>query len=214
MILVNMDGAMLIEKVETAKRTQLDRLGGTKWLIAATEADLDTERVLSVAAGSEMAAATTFEQWTTDENDERARETFESVAALEHEHAARVGEHLDTNPEPAGSAIHEHLRGLNDTPERVGAGLVGRPLVSIRTTLQLVSFFINEADERRADLFRDLRADTERQLEKGAALLDEVCETDTKTERARMAAEEVVVVAYDDFAADLDAMGLDPRSVC
>lgn len=209
-----MDGATLIEEVETAKRTQLDRLGGTKWLIAATEADLEAERVLGVAAASETAAAETFERWAESEENEQARETFESVAALEREHAVRVGEYLDADPEPAGGAIHEHLRELGDTPERVGGGLVGRPLVSARTTLQLVSFFINETNERRADLFRGLRTDTEGLLDEGATLLDSVCETDDEFERARTAAEEAVAVAYEEFAADLDAMGLDPRSVC
>ena len=211
-----MDGVRVLEDVERRKRTQLDRLGGTKWLIAATEANLETERVLEVAAVSEAAAAETFERWAESENDEHARETFESVATLEREHAARVTEHLDTesNPTAEQGAIHEHLRGLESTPERIGAGLIGRPLVSSRTTLQLVSFFINAADERRADLFRDLRADTEKLLDEGVTLLDVVCETDEEAERARTAAEEVVAVAYEEFATDLDAMGLDPRSVC
>ena len=209
-----MDGATVLEAVETGKRTQLDRLGGTKWLIAATDADLETERVLMVAAASEAAAAETFEHWTESEPDERARETFASVAALEHDHAARVGEHLGGEPNPDPSALHKHLWELDGTPERVGGGLVGRSLVSVRTTMQVIGFFINEADERRADLFRELRAETVELLDDGVALLDAICDTDDEFERARTATERVVEIAYEEFAADLDAMGLDPRSVC
>lgn len=206
--------ATVVEEVEAAKRTQLGRLGGTKWLLAATEADLEPGRVLRVTAASEAAAAETFERWAEREENEQARETFERVAAIEREHAARVGDHLDTDTEPVESAVHDHLRGLDGTLERVGGGLVGRPLVSSRTTLQSISFFINRADERRADLFRELRADTDEQLEEGVALLDAICETDEELADARRAAEDVIEVAYEEFAADLDAMGLDPRSVC
>ncbi|EMA43362.1 hypothetical protein [Halococcus saccharolyticus] len=217
-----MDGETLIDDVRDAKATRLDRLGGTKWLLAATGADLETERVLRVAAASEAAAATTFEQWADDEGSDRAREAFASVAALERDHAARVTDHLDEDPESgadpepdaAPSALHEHLRSLDDTSKRVGAGLVGRPLVSDRTTVQIVSFFVNEADERRADLFRELRTETGELLDEGATVLDAVCTTDDDWERACEAATGTIDVAYDEFAGDLDAMGLDPRSIC
>lgn len=217
-----MDGETLIDDVRDAKATRLDRLGGTKWLLAATGADLETERVLRVATESETAAAETFEQWADDEGSDRAREAFASVAALERDHAARVADHLDGDPESetdsgpdaAPGALHEHLRGLDDTAERVGAGLVGRPLVSDRTTVQIVSFFVNEADERRADLFRELRFETGDLLDEGAAVLDAVCTANDDWERARGAATATIDVAYDEFAGDLDAMGLDPRSVC
>ena len=217
-----MDGETLIDDVREAKATRLDRLGGTKWLLAATGADLETGRVLRVAAESEAAAAETFEQWADDEEDDRVREAFASVAALERDHAARVEDHLDgkseagANLEPgaAPGALHEHLRSLDDTAKRVGAGLVGRPLVSDRTIVQVVSFFVNEADERRADLFRELRTETDDLLGKGATVLDGVCTADDDWERARAATAGTIDAAYDEFAGDLDAMGLDPRSIC
>ncbi|WP_049902677.1 hypothetical protein [Halococcus agarilyticus] len=217
-----MDGETLIDDVREAKATRLDRLGGTKWLLAATGADLETERVLRVAAASETAAAETFERWADDEGNDRAREAFASVAALERDHAARVVDHLDGEsesevdfePEAESGALHEFLRGLDGTPERVGAGLVGRPLVSDRTTVQIVSFFVNEADERRADLFRELRTETDELLDEGATVLDGVCTVDDDWERARAAATGTIDIAYDEFADDLGAMGLDPRSIC
>jgi hypothetical protein len=211
-----MDGETLIDDVRDAKATRLDRLGGTKWLLAATDADLETERVLRMTAASEAAAAATFEHWADSEENDRAREAFASVAALERDHAARVTDLLDTDSgaETGPGALHEHLRGLDGTAERVSAGLVGRPLVSDRTTVQVVSFFVNEADETRADLFRELRSETGDLLEEGAAVLDAVCTADDDWERARAAATEAIDVAYDAFAGDLDAMGLDPRSVC
>lgn len=45
-------------------------------------------------------------------------------------------------------AFSTHLGAVERTAERVGAGLVGAPLVADRFYLQLVSFFVNEADER------------------------------------------------------------------
>ena len=217
-----MDGETLIDDVRDAKATRLDRLGGTGWLLAATGADLETERILRVVAASEAAAAATFERWADDEGDERAREAFASVAALERDHTARIVDHLDDEseagavpePEAASGALQESLRRLDGTPERVGAGLVGRPLVSDRTTVQVVSFFVNEADERRADLFRELRTETGDLLDEAATVLDGVCDADDDWERARGAATGTIDVVYDEFAGDLDAMGLDPRAIC
>lgn len=218
----DMDGETLIDDVHEATVTRLDRLGGTQWLLAATDADLETERVLAVTAASEAAAAATFERWADDEENERAREAFASVAGLERDHAARIDGCFDGDPlsradrDPATDpgALHEHLRDLDGTPERVSAGLVGRPLVSDRTTVQVVSFFVNEADERRADLFRELRSETDDLLDEGATVLDDVCAADDDWECARGAATDAIDVAYEAFAADLDAMGLDPRSIC
>ncbi len=77
-----------------------------------------------------------------------------------------------------------------------------------------MSFFINEADERRADVFRDLRADTRENVEDGVAILAERCEDDDDWNRAFDAATETVQVAYDDYADTLTGMGLDPKPIC
>ena len=217
-----MDGPSFRETVETAKATQLSRLGSEKLLVALTEATLDRERVLEVAACSEYAARETFDAWAADEADHDAREAFEAVAAQEREHLERVLDLLDDDSfDPAdadgdgdGGPMHSYLRGRDDAVERIAGGMVGRPLVSLRTHTQVVGFFVNEADERTADVFRDLRGETEAVLTDGLALLERECDGDDDWERARMVAEYTVQVAYDDYADALAGMGLDPKPLC
>ena len=210
-----MHGTELVEAVRESKATQLERLGKEKALIAATAADLETEAVLRAAAASERRAQRTFERWAESEPDDAAREAFERVAATEADHYDRITGRLDEPPgEPEADPLHASLRELERTVERVGAGLVGRPLASERTLLQVVNFFVNEADDTTADLFRDLREETRRTPEEGAALLDELCSGDEDWVLARKAAEDAVQVAYDDYAETLEGMGLDPKPVC
>jgi hypothetical protein len=211
-----MDGPAFREAVTDATATELDRLGSNKLLVALTGADLTTEAVLRTAAHSEAAARETFRSWADEENP-AAREAFERTAAREADHYERVlGALEDPDFEPAGGdggPMHAYLRAREDTVERVAAGMVGRGLVSLRTHAQVVGFFVNEADPIRADLFRDLRAETEDTLERGLSLLETLCD-DEDWERARMVAEYVVQVAYDDYADALGEMGLDPKPVC
>jgi len=89
----------------------------------------------------------------------------------------------------------------------VGAGLVGLPLVLDRLFLQGISFFVNEADEARADLFRDLRETTD-------GIRDSAADLDVDEERARNAASAVVTAAYDEYVDRLEAMGFDPKPIC
>jgi hypothetical protein len=92
--------------------------------------------------------------------------------------------------------------------------MVGRPLVSVRAHNQIIGFFVNEADEAGADLFRDLKAETRDVVDDGVALLDELCEDDDDWERAEMVAEYVIQVAYDDYADSLTEMGLGVKDIC
>lgn len=215
-----MDAAELRERIEAEKGTELDRLGSNKLLIALTGADLDGTSVLRAAAASERAARETFGAWADDEDDGAVSEAFRAVADQETEHFERVRESLaaldeEADDDAAGPGpMHAYLRGREGAVERAAAGMVGRSLVSLRTHAQVIGFFVNEADEGRADLFRDLRAETKETLERGLALLDERCETDEDWERARMVAEYVVQVAYDDYADALTGMGLDPKPLC
>jgi len=87
---------------------------------------------------------------------------------------------------------------------------VARPVVSTRTHERIVRFFVDEGDERTADLFRELKAETEAVRDAGTALLEERCEADD-WDRARATAEYLVRVAYDDYADALAGMGLDPE---
>jgi hypothetical protein len=210
-----MDGATFRESVEAAKRTELDRLGSSKLLIALTGARIERSRVLEVAAHSEHAARETFRAWADDESRSEARAAFEAVAEQEDTHLERVLDALDEDIELAdGGPMHAYLRGRSDTVERVASGMVGRPLVSIRAHNQIIGFFVNEADETGADLFRDLKTETADVIDDGVALLDELCEDDTDWERAEMVAEYVVQVAYDDYADSLTEMGLGVKDIC
>ena len=210
-----MNGTELVEAVRASKATELERLGKEKALIAVTNADLATEAVLRAAAASERRAQRTFEGWAESEPNAAAREAFERVSATEAEHYERVAARLEEPPEePDPDPLHASLRDLERTVERVGAGLVGRPLASERTLLQVVNFFVNEADTAAADLFRDLREETREVPGEGAALLDELCSDDEDWVLARKAAEDAVQVAYDDYAETLQGMGLDPKPVC
>ncbi|AZH24550.1 rubrerythrin family protein [Haloplanus aerogenes] len=212
-----MDGDTLVETVRKRMATELDRLGSEKALVAATEAQLDRERVLESTLAAERRAAATFDAWAESEADPDARDAFERVAALERDHDDRVRELLDdadTDAAPDPDALHTHLRNLDSTPERVAAGLVARPLVSDRSLLQVVNFFVNEADESTADVIRDLRSETAALVDDGVALLDSCCTDDADWERARDAAAETVAVAYEEYAETLQGMGVDPAPVC
>jgi hypothetical protein len=211
-----MNGERFRETVETARETELARLGSSRLLVALTDGDVDRETVLQVAAHSENAARETFRRWAADETDPTARAAFESVAAQEADHRRRVLEALgQPSFEPAdGGPMHAYLRGREGTVERIATGMVGRPLVSRRTHTQLIGFFVNEADAAGADLFRDLRDETEAVLADGLELLEERCERSADWDRARAVAEYVVQLAYDDYADSLDAMGMCPKSIC
>ncbi|MFC6785973.1 rubrerythrin family protein [Halobaculum halobium] len=220
-----MDGERFRATVESAKATELDRFGSNKLLIALTDATLEPEAVLRAAADSEHAAHTTFSGWAADAggpDDDPAGDAaaglFDWLAEREREHRERVLEsltELGAEHDPVdGGAMHQYLRAREAPVERVAAGAVGRGLVSDRSHLQIVSFFVNEGDESRATLFRDLRTETEEELKRGLALLEDLCADDEDWERARMVAEYVVQIAYDDYADALTGMGIDVKPVC
>ena len=213
-----MDAATFRTELESAKRTQLDRLGSNKLLIALTDATLEREAVLSAAADSEHAAHETFRAWADTESESEAAEAFAWTRDREADHRDRVVSSLTdagTAYDPVdGGPLHTYLRERTATVERVAAGLVARPLVSERTHTQVISFFVNDADETRADLFRELKAETSEELDRGLALLETLCDGDDDWERARMVAEYTVQVAYDDYADGLAGVGVDPKPIC
>lgn len=210
-----MDAATFREQVTDAKTTALNRLGSNKLLVALTDAELTTQRVLEAAADSEHAAHNTFAAWADDEPNEQASEAFVAVAEREADHRERVLESMTGAYEPNdGGALHEYLRGREGAVQRVAAGMVGRGLVADRTHQQVISFFVNEADSRRADLFRELREETTDGTERGLELLEALCESDEDWQDARDVAEYTVQVAYDDYADALTGMGVDPKPVC
>lgn len=211
-----MDADEFEDAVEESMATELERLGSSKRLVALTDADLTEEQVLRTAADSECAAAGTFADWADDETDRTVREAFAEFHQQERDHYDRITDLLEGDHEfdtDGVDPMHAELRSLESTAARLG-GLVGRALVGDRTHLQVVSFFVNEGDESRADCFRELRSETAAQGERAAALLEGVCTDREDWERAQAAAEDVIDAAYEAYAASLDALGLDPRPIC
>lgn len=210
-----MDGSEFVERVRSANETALTRLGSEKALVATTEAALDRKTVLEAAAAAEARAAATFESWSDDEADERAREAFAAAAEREREHYDRVCELGEVSVEdPPADALHDHLRGLEETVPRVGAGLVGRPLVASRSLLQVINFFVNEGENDAADVFRALRAETDDQAEAGGEVVADVCADADDVDRAAAAAEAAIDAAYGEYAETLEGLGIDPKPVC
>ncbi|PSP86248.1 rubrerythrin family protein [Halobacteriales archaeon QS_1_68_17] len=209
-----MDGETLRDRVQESKRTALDRLGSEKALLAVTDADLETGTVLATAARSAARDRDRFEAWAGTADHDDARAAFEAAAATRGDHYDRIVATLDGDPgdpDAADDPVTDYLRGLEGDAERVAAGLVGRSLASERTLLQVVNFFVNEADSGRADLFREIRADERELVDRGTATLDAL---PGDPEAALAAAEETVARAYEDYATTLESMGLDPKPVC
>ena len=210
-----MDATDLQAAVETGKATELDRLGSSKLLIALTDAELDRESVLRAAATSELAARETFSVWAAEEDHAAAADLFADVADQEQRHYDRVADLLGEDVEPPSSGpMHGYLRDREGAIERLASGLLGRTLVSDRTHMQVISFFVNEADRAAADIFRDLRTETADAQERGLELLDSVCETDEDWETAEAVANYVVQLAYDDYTDVLVGMGIEPKPIC
>ena len=209
-----MDGAEFRDAVAAEKRTELDRLASNELLVALTDGELTSERVLRAAADSENAAHHTFAAWADDEPDAGAAEAFAAAAEREQEHRERVLDELEGYDPADGGALHRHLRSREGAAKRLAAGFVGRGLVADQTHKQIISFFVKEAGSGRAELFRELRRETEASLERGLALLAERCESPEEWDDARAVAGYTIQVAYDDYADALRGMGADPKPVC
>ncbi|WP_265110298.1 rubrerythrin family protein [Halosolutus halophilus] len=211
-----MDAADFQREIEDSMATELDRLGSSNLLVALTDADLTEATVLRTAADSERAAMETFGTWAADEDHAEARDVFADFREQERDHYDRVVAMLDGEhdvDDAAGGPMHDRLRAFETTATRLG-GVVARSLIGERTHLQVVSFFINEGDERRADRFRELRAETSAQGDRASSLLEAVCDGRDDRDRAVTAAEDVIDDAYGAYADSMDDLGLDPRSIC
>jgi hypothetical protein len=207
-----MDADSFPDAVEAAKQTELDRLGSSKRLVAVTGADLSPDTVLERAAASEAAAASVFADLA-DASEDEAAETFASLAETERDHYETVTDELGEDAAAEAGAVHALLREQDDAVSRAGA-TVGRGLVADRTLAQFVGFFVNDADEARADLFRGLRGDTRRDTDRALELLASHCDSDGDWERAEAAATGAIQAAYDEYVAALGELGVDAKSVC
>lgn len=216
-----MDDAAFLDAVREANDTALRRLGSERALVAVTAATLERETVLETAAAAEARAAATFEGWAEDESNDEARAAFDAAAGRERAHLERVVDlaadgtaAMSVDSDPGSDALHDHLRSVDGTLERVGAGLVGRPLVAARTLLQVINFFVNEGESGAADTLRDLRSETEEQARTGASLALTLAADDAARDRATAAAGRAIDVAYEEYAERLSRMGVDPKPVC
>jgi len=200
-----MDAGATIDAVRDRTETERNRLGSDKALIAATDATLETDAVLAAAAARESGFATILDQWATEADSDVATQ-FGAAATAAAERADRI----DVAAGDADGFI-SYLETVDGTAQRVGAGLVAAPLVADRFYLQVVSFFINEADEGRADTFREIRQEASA-LDDGETALEHLSESERET--AAAAATDAIEAAYDDYAETLEAMGLDPKPIC
>lgn len=209
------DSEAFVEAVREDNQTALSRLGSSKSLYADTGGDIDTEPVLEATADAEHAAWQTFLEWADSEAHEGAREAFETTAAEEQDHYETVVDHLGDDEYEPGEipALHEYLRGLESTVERVGA-LIGRILASKRSKEQVVGYFVGDADPQTASVFREFGGDLDDQLERAQALLEDVCESDEDRDRAQEAASGAIEAAYGEYVENLEAMGANPKPVC
>lgn len=194
----------LADQVRAANETELDRLGSEKALLALTDAHLDTTTVLERTGAALASAQGGLADLASDAEAEAVATAVTDARDALAAARDRVADSLDGEV-PADSAFLALDAGTD--AERVGAGLVGLPLVLDRLLLQCVSFFVNEADTTRADLFRELRDATD-------AILDSAADLGVDEQAARTAASTVVVAAYEEYASRLDRMGFDPKPIC
>lgn len=208
-----MTGQSFVDRVREAERTELERLGSDKALLAATDANLETGAVLRTVAGELTALATALREWGDATDDETLGETFRTVAAEADDHVGTLRDELDGEDVPAAEEVTERLTGLDGGIEAAG-GLVGYSLVLDRTLLQVINFFINEADERRADLVRDVRGSVDGWIDDGSDVLGDHCTRDADWDRAHAGAVDVIDDAYEDYVDTLGELGIDPKPVC
>lgn len=209
-----MNAEEFLDAVRTQNKTALSRLGSSKSLYADTGGEMDDESVLAAAADAERAAAETFEGWAEAADDEAAATVFAETAEEERAHYETVVGKLDDHePTDDVPAIHETLRGYEDTVERLG-GLVGRTVAAEKSKDQLTGFFVGQADPQTAQLFRDLAGDLDGQLERATDLLSDRCGDDEDWERALAAASSAVQAAYEEYTDRLESMGVNPKPVC
>jgi hypothetical protein len=211
-----MDGSALLERVREDSETELNRLGSEKALLAATEARLETDAVLVTAAAVLASARETVAAWADEATDDTAGDTLQATATRLADAGDDVAAELGDADTDAIGAVDVPFLSLSATGdvERVAAATIGLPLVLDRLFLQSVSFFVNEADNSRADRFRDLRGMTEDVLADGQDALETLCADDADWEGAAEAATDTVAAAYDDYVSRLDAMGFDPKPLC
>lgn len=211
-----MDAARLRAALEARVGDALSDLGSEAALVALCDGEPSRQAVLRATLAGERAAADTFARWAAAATDDRAGSTFEATAAQERDHARRVAALLEAGgdgpPDGAPSGpLHAYLRGLDDPLARAGAGLVGRPLASLRTYARVRRWAEAADDGPLRECFEGLAEDTEASVTAGADLVDATADGPDAFERVLSAAAYAVEVVHDDYADALAARGLSFR---
>lgn len=196
-----------VERVEAAMETELSRLGSEKLLLAVTGADIRDATVAGALAATLDVGADCCEAWAAETGDAGVAAALADAAELYADLRATT---LDAWPDAASEADPlVEPADPGDEPGRVGAGLVGLPLVLDRLLLQAVSYQVNEADTAAADRLRGFRETVGTISVSAEGTLG--VEAD---EGAVEAAVAVVEAAYERYADRLEDMGLDPKPLC
>ncbi len=209
-----MDEQTFLDDIRAGRQTELDRLGSDKALLAVTGADLSAGAVLETVALSLEGLQATLSEWAGETTADPAREAFAGAVASLGADCERIESELDAGTAGEPPAPIPTVRGFEQPVERVAAAFVGHGLVLSGTLLQAVSFFVNEAEQGRADLMRELRSAADDRVDDGAATLDVLCAAEGDWDDARTAAHEVVDAAYDEYVETLSGVGIDPKPVC
>ena len=209
------DFETFLDLLQEENETMLSRLGSSRSLYADTHGDLEPKPVLEAAAIAEHAAGNTFAMWADDEQDETAQSFFERVAERERTHYETVLDELGVSQVEIDElpTLHVYLRGLTETVDRVG-GFAGRCLVSKRSKIQTVGFFVGNADPQTADIFRSFGNDLDEQLSNAEAVFEAVCVEEASWEQAAKAATKAIEAAYEEYVENLEAQGVKPKPVC
>lgn len=211
-----MDGTGFVDRLESELTTEMNRYGSQKLLLALTAADLERDPVLQVAATEMTAAHELYEAWAADSSSSTVADAMAAAGDRQRTHRSRLSDELDFDPEMTDDRppVYEALRECTTPIERTAAGLVALPMLRSRMYTQIIGFFINEAATRPTDLFREFKTETETAITDGESLLVELCGDDATWTTAETAATTTIETAYEDYAATLEGMGLDPRPIC
>lgn len=203
--------------IEDAALDALDDLGSTAVLEALCDGPPHRAGLLEAMRASEAAAADTFVRWRETAAGAPAAAAYTSTAARERDHERRIVEALST---PRGAAdapvadapsmpgpLHAYLRGLEDPAARVGAGLVGRPLASLRIYDQVRGWAETEGDASLVALVADLTAETEPSFGTAAELLGDARPGEDRWRTAVAAGTYAVRLVRDDHADTLAGLG-------
>lgn len=193
----------------------LDTLDAPAVLRALCDGPPTAEGLLRGMHASEATAATTFDRWAGT-----ATEPFASVfaenAEREVEHARRVSATLQTGASAPGpptepGPLHAYLRGLEVPAARVGAGLVGRPLSSLRTYARIRTWAAAQGCTTLERLAGELAEETQPSFTTAADLLGEVAPDSERWSTAVDAGVYAIRIVRDDHEDALVSLDRDAR---